>query len=363
MQRSDVMVDFDQAVVDVVKISGDSPLGKFFMMNYVSGFPLTGTLEFYSTQKSNLEMKHDYRLPLPGAEINFWAGFKACFGGRDQYCRICINLLNWLNHYTILFNRGNERRFGTELAAFKKAQYEDAVLFLKPQNKFFKEHSNQIEGFYEGEYFTENAKRNDEQLRTQLHGRLHHNTNELALSVLCRIIGSGVLDLTNLRDAPPSFVQAFIKDPDTHRMMYQELFDKLENGIGKDRSTIGGPVCGSAWPNSNDNSKKDDLLLLHHILFYSNYGGKFKQVIGDILQGGKSQMAPYGNFSLKKMGYADRANSTTMLSENSAKQFTELVRKAQSWSPISIQEAQNLIKSKETTMFGKPTKTKGSGFS
>ena len=80
-----IKLDFDKAVRETVTLAGQSPLGVFFLMNYVSGFPLTDTIEFVSRDPRQFQIKSDYTIDMGDAESTFWGAFRACFGPRPVY--------------------------------------------------------------------------------------------------------------------------------------------------------------------------------------------------------------------------------------------------------------------------------------
>ncbi len=232
-----IKLDFDKAVVNTVKIAGQSPLGVFFLMNYVSGFPLTDTIEFVSRDPRQFQIKTDYTIDMGDAESTFWGAFRACFGGRDQYILICRNVLEWLQQNTVLFKETNAERFRTELGALSHALHEDATLFLTEHNNYFKDvfeggdPLNYRVQFYSGHYFNQHAVRDDELLRGKLHNVLKTNNNgkELGLTVMCRLLGA--LDIAP-QIKKPTFIDGFVRNSSTGHLNWVDVMTKIERGIG-----------------------------------------------------------------------------------------------------------------------------------
>ncbi len=117
--------------------------------------------------------------------------------------------------------------------------------------------------------------------------------------------------------------------------------------------------------------KYTTLLLLHNILFYSNYAGKYNEVVAAIIQGQETHdMAPYaGVFSIRDMNYISE-NSSQPLSRNSAQNFLHVIQTANRWSQIPKEVAFGALQSHQTTMFDpksegrrKKAGKKGSGMS
>ncbi len=372
-----IKLDFDKAVRETVTLAGQSPLGVFFLMNYVSGFPLTDTIEFVSRDPRQFQIKSDYTIDMGDAESTFWGAFRACFGGRDQYILICRNVLEWLNHNTVLFKGANKDRFRGELEALSKAMQQDAKLFLTEHNNYFKDGADPLKQrvqFYSGHYFDQHAKRDDELLRGQLHKILRTNNtgNELSLTVMCNLLGG--LDIPS-QTMIPTFIDGFIKNRSTGNLNWKDVMAKIDGGIGGE--TLGNTLLHSdiglrLWyaEVTNDQEIYNLILLLHNILFYSDYAGRFTEIVSAILAGNpKYKMAPYaGVYSISQLKFV-LENSSQPMSENTARNFADVLRQGgQLRTKVSKEEAFSTIQSHQTSMFspeveGRKALTKGSGIS
>ncbi len=360
----DTKIDFDQAVINTVKLSGQSPLGVFFLMNYVTGFPLTHSYAFTGRDPQDFQMVTDTRHSVEDGEQLFWGAFQATYGGRSQYCDICLNVLNWLGRHTTVFKNS---KYQAELHAIGEGAEEDAKMFLKPENTYFKTQKalDKMGAFYQGEFFGGQAVRNDAQLRAQILHRLHDNTGkEMGLSVMCRVIAAlDVAEMTKI----PTFIDGFRKNRSSGNLNYKDVMNKLESGIGVDRATISANFFDGAVGKRmqfaeviNDKTRYDTLLTLHYILFYSNYNGQFNTVVDAIFRGDEHvQMAPYARvFPMKHWQY-ELENSNCQLSHNSAELFKHIIREVQHWGGISPQIIEKAIGERETNMFGGEGRMRG----
>ncbi len=211
-------------------------------------------------------------------------------------------------------------------------------------------------------------------LRGQLHSILKTSNKgkELCLTVMCRILQTLPIE-KGIKI--PTFIDGFVRNTQTGKLNWQDVLMKIDSGIGK--NTLGNTFLHSEiglrlWyaEVTNDQSLNNLLLLLHNILFYSDYAGRFTEVVSSILSGAaKFKMAPYaGVYSIADLKFV-LERSDQPISQNTARNFAEVLRQgSQLRTKVTTEEAMDAIRNRRTSMFspeaeGRKAMTKGSGIS
>ncbi len=355
------LVDFDQAVLEVLRQAGQSPLGVFFMTNYLCGFPLTHDMDFFTEQQSPYKKQSVRTIPLDGCEERFWGAFKAVFGGRNQYLAICSSVVKWLSHYTAIFKHGNEDLPELKIA-LAHAIDRDAKLFLTRSNKYFAQQMDWVKmsQFYQGVYCDANTVRDDPNLRKNIHTRLAANDHdhELGLTLLTRILST--LDKRTRVGNP--FIEAFVVHPSAKDLNWKDDKEMLEVSLGRGKSSISDAFLTQNKMGmrlhyaevSNDRDALPTLQLLHQVMLYSNYHRQFEQIVGSILHTSENiAMAPFAKLlSMKDCRYLVSSGVPNWpLSVQSAKNFITCIDNAESWNPVDPHVMMRKINEQDTRMF------------
>ena len=387
-------IDFDVAVQTVRQIFGNSPLHVFFTYSYLMGFPeqYQHRIDFMRDPGSVMEMDRMGRFQSlvgvkeePGCETVFWTRFRACFGGRDQYCAICSAIFTWLATQT----DNNPHKSAWNL--LNAASRVDAEMFLgkhdgsSNESAYWKKTQSMdlMHHFYTGEFFGETAVRNDPNLRTRIHAKLRApSQNEMFLTVACRLINQ----FKPRRDAViPQFIRAFQHD-DSGKLNYLAEEAKIDGYVFGGKTLVRDffkeqttqRVYYAELVNEGDTGEGEagrfrynELLFFHTLLFYNNINGVFSRVVSSIRDGLEPQkyhIMPYAGTHTLKWFQFDQMTSETKMSERSYSNLKDLwARVAQDWPRIDPREMAKTIANplRKTSWFQGWTmpQTRGSGIS